>query len=248
MDTRETSLDKSSFPLQTGHTCLNPQAPCRKQGRFLFLKAHICRDGPNPELKRDITRCRANMETKGLFSHLPLLSCSTRHLTTRDTAVETSIDLLLGWFEFILKFHLLPAPSAREKKTVLTRTCSHLEDKKLSQMGLWFQRNTFSLLWKVWHSPTQFTSTTAPRDTWDVELKDWEVKMEKTKEILENEKRRADVLTFKTTSRDTNETTKADNSLDVHLKRRPVCKIFQMRSAKVEPLIFGGLGYKETLT
>lgn len=72
--------------------------------------------------------------------------------------------------------------------------------------------------------------------------------MEKTKGILESEKRRADVLTFKTTSRDTNETTKADNSLDVHLKRRPVCKIFQMRSAKVEPLIFGGLGYKETLT
>lgn len=26
--------------------------------------------------------CRANMGTKGLFSHLALLSCSTRHLTT----------------------------------------------------------------------------------------------------------------------------------------------------------------------
>lgn len=66
--------------------------------------------------------------------------------------------------------------------------------------------------------------------------------MEKTKEILESEKRRADVLTFKTTSRETNETTKADNSLDVHLKRRPICKLFQRRSAKVELLIFGGWG------
>lgn len=185
-----------------------------------------------------------DVETKSLFSHLPLHSRSTRHLTTRDTAVETSIDLLLGWFEFILKFHLLPAPSAREKKkTALLHTRNHLEDKKLSQMGLWFQRNTFSLLWKVWHSPTQFTSTTAPRDTWDVELKEREVQMEKTRETLESE-----MFWHLKPPTETQMKPQADNTLDVHLRRRPVCKLFQMRSVKVEPLILGGLGRNETFT
>ncbi len=53
MDTHETSLDKSSLPLRTGHTHSTPQAPYWKQGRFLFFKAHICQDGPNPELRQD---------------------------------------------------------------------------------------------------------------------------------------------------------------------------------------------------
>lgn len=195
MDTRETSLDKFSFPLQTGHTCPTPQAPCGKQGRFLFLKEHICRDGPNPELKRDITRCRANMETKSLFSHLPLLSRSTRHLTTRDTAVETSIDLLLGWFEFILKFHLLPAPSSREKKkTALlhtqhyyTHTQSLRRLEAVTNGALVSEKHIFTAVESVTLTHSEFTSTTAPRDTWDVELKEREVKMQ-TRETSESEK------------------------------------------------------------
>ncbi len=52
MDTHETSLDKSSLPLDWTHA-LDPQAPYWKQGRFLFFKAHICQDGPNPELRQD---------------------------------------------------------------------------------------------------------------------------------------------------------------------------------------------------
>ncbi len=148
--------------------------------------------------------CRANMGTKGLFSSscAPLLLYKTPNHLRRSCRDYYWFAVELIWI------HPEVPPAARtirygKRKTAPTHTCSHLVNKKLSQMGLWFQRNTFSRLWKVWHSPTQFTSTTAPCDT---ELKDWEVKMEKNSEILESEKRRADVLTFKTTKRDTNET------------------------------------------
>ncbi len=53
MDTHETSLDKSSLPLRTGHTHTSLQASYMEQSRFWFFKAHSYRDGPNPELRWD---------------------------------------------------------------------------------------------------------------------------------------------------------------------------------------------------